>query len=398
MQNRHGLVMAALVVAGCGGPSGQAAIDMGPIGPMSPHDLDGALVALYCKNNALCGVIGVAEEAACEADAAAARQKYKPSYSPDDAVAAGRVKFDPIAAEACLDAWRAAGCTVDQSFAVGAICDKVYLPQVMPGGMCLASSECVGGYCDSLNTGCSGMCKAWLATGAACDPSNSNCDTTKDYCESTKKTCVARATTGQPCGNGVRCLLDLNCIGETMKKPGVCQPIGHVGDACINYPFGDTSCSAELFCDDSQAMPVCAARLAAGVACASLAACTDGLDCIGLSQDMTTMKITAGHCAAWLDTGVGCAPGDAEIGCPSDQTCDPKVKTCRAFGTLGDDCSGGGSGGYCRDNLYCDDGSMKCAASPGLGEACNPPMMNGTEPCRDGACDGMTKVCAPVCM
>lgn len=382
-------------IAGCGGSNkggdGGASDggdgDGGVQGIASPSDFENARAVALCQRFARCGGLGASEEAQCETNALAQRQSTPPVYSLDDAVNAGRLKFDPVEAQKCVAARTSAGCTPNLSIVAEHACDKVFTPLVVAGGMCKSTLECIGGYCANNRTyGCASICKVWLATGSTCDPTNttgSGCDESQDFCHPTNKVCTARVADGAMCGPAARCQIGLFCL-TTCKKPGM------VGDACAIGLGGADTCSPEFYCNDSLASPVCEVRKAAGADCASYNACNDGLDCIGF--DPQTMN--HGQCGAWLDIGKMCDPTLSESGCPFlGEQCEMTSKTCVAVGTPGSACVGGD----CRDGLYCD-AKMKCAATVAIGGVCAPPPVGTDNPCHEGSCDAMTMKCALVCM
>jgi hypothetical protein len=215
---------------------------------------------------------------------------------------------------------------------------------------------------------------------------------------------VARSTAGAPCNPSLQCQDTLSCIGYVPAQNGqpamngACRSPGQVGDACLSFGVGFSTCTPGLFCDGSSGKPLCAARVAAGTACAQWDACTDGLACVGLKIQNSATK---GACAAFLDIGKPCDPSIGETGCTGDARCDATTKTCAVLGVSGDDCSAKGTSGRCADNLYCDSLTLKCTAQLPLGAACTPPQMvngvPGDDPCHDGSC-GASKVCAAACM
>ncbi len=391
----------AALAAGCGSeapPPGadMAVADLASAGPPTPQAFDLALAQTFCGYDVRCGSRGASEQAKCEQDAAPLRATYPPGYSLADAVAAGRLAYDPAAAQACVDAWAKAGCTVDQQILANTACDGVFTPAVAPGGACRWDGECVGGWCDgSLEAGCAGTCKALLVEGAACDPSDDRC-AGADFCHPDAKTCTARAGLGAACSPSARCQHGLFCLSDPAPDggapdagapPATCRAPGQVGDGCAVFFFGNDTCTPELYCDDSVAAPVCRARVGAGASCPSFAACRDGLDCVGLSSQ------APGRCSPNLDLGAACDPSLDESGCPLDTRCDAAAKKCLARGNPGDDCS---ADFYCRPHAYCDD-TDRCAATVPFGAACAPPPPNGAEPCDEGACDPSSMKCALTC-
>jgi hypothetical protein len=379
-------------------------------GISSPKDFDAQMATVRCERTAFCGFIGKSEIAKCQSDAKTSATKYPATYSTQEAVDAKRLAFDSAAAQKCLDAAKAQGCTLDRQLAVSSSCQDLFKPLVAVGGACKSSGECVDGWCDqgpNGNPGCAGTCKANTPTGMACDTSEPHCRTT-DYCDSTTKVCTVRAAAGAVCGTSPRCQRGLFCKGwdptATPEVKGTCKGPGAVGETCEIFFFGNTDCSPALFCDDAQMPPKCAMPLAMGTECSSFTACADPLDCIGLTFDSRTGNVTKkGTCGPYLDIGAMCTNA-GETGCPLDSVCDATAKTCTLVGPAGADCSDAGTGGTCGNELYCDGTSKKCTPMVVLGGACTPPPVDmsgfplGDDPCHDGTCDEMTKVCTLICM
>jgi hypothetical protein len=400
-----GLVAIVSTAAGCssGGDNNGGVAD--------PAAFDAAVSKAFCAYNTRCGYYGASEEKKCESDAVAAAKTYTPVYSTADAVKMKRLSFDAAKAQACVDAIAKAGCSVDSYYALGDTCGVVFKGKVATGGMCLSGLECAAGnYCDQGNNtgtdGCSGTCKANLATGATCDPNDPHCNDS-DFCDDTAMTCKTRLAAGADCKSG-QCGLNNYCKGYDSGPPevlGKCSGLGQVGDTCATSFIGTTNCSLGLWCNDVDPMnAACAKPVAAGGDCTSYYACVDGLDCIGLAFDQNTGAVTThGKCAAWLDIGKACSSA-GESGCPLDSTCDATANMCKAGAVVGDTCDPT-SFGQCTGNAYCDGNTSKCATMVALGGACMPQPTDpqsgfplGDEPCHDGTCDATTMKCALMCM
>lgn len=373
-------------------PVDGGAIDAPSPTDLSPGDFEAARAKLDCQFMVRCGFLGAAEEAACEAAIDAQKGVTLPYASPE-AVSAGRLGYDPKTAADCLDRTKTKGCTAEQQFAVGTVCDAVYSAAVAIGGACRARPECKDGYCDRAKyarDGCAGTCVAFTAVGAACDPTLTQCAPTA-FCDGTAKKCVARSDKGAACGdNGPFCSSGLSCVA------GVCSGQSALGAACVFNLFG-SSCTPGLFCDGSGASPVCAARHDAGATCASFDGCNDGLDCIGLAFDDTGAVTASGKCKPYLDVASACTPSAAETGCPGGTTCDATAKTCARIGFEGAAC-GGATNADCRDGLYCEGASSTCKPRIAVGLACIVPASSASNPCTASTqCDATSHTCALIC-
>ncbi len=407
-----------VALVGCGGggdmnnnpaPDMTMLPDLAPAGPASPLDFNNALGVVYCDNDVLCGYVSAAQKTACEMAVAGNHMTYPDSYDYGDAVTKGRLTYDPAAAQACIDAWKKAGCSPDQQQVAGAVCAKVYSPAVAVGGTCLAYAECIGGDCKgSQQQGCTGICTAWLKTGDTCDPNNDVCDPSIGSCDGTSTKCLEYTHLGGNCDN-TNCDNTTFCLGDPAPAPtdggtddagaappATCRGPGKVGDLCQVYFYGNDTCSPELYCDDTVTPNVCATQKDAGGACGSYAACKDGLDCVGLDFDQNSMMTILGKCGAYLDVGGTCDPSLTESGCPFDDSCDMTSKKCALRGLAGSDCS---ADYYCIANYYCDVMNM-CSKEDAFGSACTPPAdpNNDPDPCQQGSCDATAKKCILVCM
>jgi hypothetical protein len=206
----------------------------------------------------------------CERQIAALRYSYDQK----------RVKFDANIMNNCLAALAAPGDT----------CAEV-LPELPWGEVCMQS--------------------AWVGT----VPVDGECLTNLEclgspdaYCAANQK-CAAKPGLGQACTGG--------CQHEFYCAPGnLCQPRVPAGTMCTST----SQCQEKLFCDTSQAMPVCTAPQPMGAACTSDIACASG-DCIpgtcAGTSPTTCFKDTdcSGHCAddgSFCSTAASCAIGTCQ--------------------------------------------------------------------------------------
>jgi hypothetical protein len=343
------------VLAGCtnGGGGGNLA---------TPDAYESAVVTALCQHYARCGAISASQVANCESLSAAQIMSSNQAYSPDQALAAGRISYDGTGAAACVDSFSSAGCDIKSLDTLGesGVCVGFVRGLVATGGSCKGSGECQNGYCDQgvgSISGCPGTCKAFAATGGDC--SAAQCAAT-DYCSS--NVCTRYGAAGAPCSDLIPCASTLVC------QAGTCQKPGGAGAACSMTFISDT-CAAGLFCDRTSL--TCKARLSAGSTCNSNSECNDGLLC-------------AGTCRAVADIGGSCA----NAVCAGDAVCDPASQKCMLKGVLGADCGMS----FCQIGLYCN-AAQKCAQRVAFGGKCD---VSESGQCLVGECVNGT--CALMCM
>lgn len=128
----------------------------------------------------------------------------------------GRVLYDGLKVQACVDFLKAAQCSDLQTtghFTGIPACASFIQPRVVAGGPCSQSFECVGGFCDRTGV-------------AAADDG----------------VCHAFAQQGQSCAGGVECDPALRCDAGTMTcGPG---PVGGAQDPNVKQCFYSSACSA----------------------------------------------------------------------------------------------------------------------------------------------------------
>jgi hypothetical protein len=177
-------------------------------------------------------------------------------------VQAGRMRFDPDAVDACLDATKpyAEKCIVtnDELSAYGkdtAICHQIFVGQVGSGGACVRDEQCkvpsgqAYAFCEPMTKKC--VVGKYLALGESCaDPANL-CDTGL-YCDF--------------------------AAGDM----ATCKKVTPVGQGCNSSQAVNFECGSGNYCDATTMK--CTAGKAAGEACASQ------LECASLACAMDTMK------------------------------------------------------------------------------------------------------------
>ena len=199
-----GVVLAAFVVAGCGGGGGGA--------PIPIDQLDAQLFAVFCHKMFICcdateiAAIDptIVDEVTCEASLSAIH-----SMSPGDGKAlvdAGLATYDGARARACLDAVSALPCsTWGGPFGNVPIpqCDGVYTGTLPAGSACATSGECTSDYCGNAPAG-----------GPAC---------------------AAPVMLGESC-ELAPCVAGLACVSHSSGGPRTCGHAFADGESCLDNP------------------------------------------------------------------------------------------------------------------------------------------------------------------
>jgi hypothetical protein len=219
------------------------------------------------------------------------------------AIARGRVRFDPNAAQACEASFQ-------QTVAQGEC-----WPQIdtnAPGKPTFGASACSG-----------------VVTGLQ--------------------------AAGAPCAVDFECADGLTCVGWAQGADGTCTMPGAAGAACeraadagaglyVDWGLGmHPSCAAGAYCSGS----ACVAQGGSGASCGSDDACTSGLTCHEAACGTTGPAAAGGGCKSKSD----CQEG---LYCdPSGNTCQPREPAGGGCTSGSDVCKGycavpdGGSGGVC---------------------------------------------------
>jgi hypothetical protein len=199
-------------------------------------------------------------------------------------VAAGRVRFDPQAAAACITAEQAqlAGHTCSTPLTINLVpeCASVFAGQQTDGSPCTQDIDCLDGLtCVGWTAaGGEGACAPSPAVGAACGESPSDggppvipwqfgnhpdC-ATGGYCKgSPGGKCAAQSTSGGPCASDVECPTGLTCHLRTCGTTG---PAGD-GGACAS----GSDCQLLLYCAGAATdAGACTPQKPAGSPCANV--------------------------------------------------------------------------------------------------------------------------------
>lgn len=442
---RGAAVLLALCAAGCAeshaAPDGAFARDAGldgrvPVDAPLARDGDaGATVEDWerwvvryeravCATQVRCASAGAQPRSlgSCAPVAIATRDALAPS------IADGRVRFDPDAAAACLDALSTLSCGAWSPWAVLwepalEVCARVFDPRVPEGGACRPSRlleppwhECAGdAYCDE-GTECGATCRprpgpgepcaselpirscadGWRCDGGTCGAS---CEDDADcrsagapsrICE--RGGCVDPPIpgAGEPCGR-VPCDARLGLACEE----GVCAPSGLAeGEDCTA-----ATCRHPLRCEGGR----CAVLGALGETCDELGdACADGLHCTdpdGAGSRCSASREGAPCAFSPVHRWDPCAPdGMRCVGspqrcrrpsaplapCADDRECGEWLLCvagrCVRTPLEGEAC---GVEAPCFPSHVCEGG--RCESRPRIGEACDP-----TRPCIEGSCEDGT--------
>lgn len=109
-----------------------------------------------------------------------------------ESIEAGRIRYDGVALEACLDRYRNEACGVVEKLDLS-ICPDVFAPQIALGEACGISAECIEGYCEGSNDAANpvGECAPKKQDGTAC-AANDECQS--GLCEALGDGCVPVST------------------------------------------------------------------------------------------------------------------------------------------------------------------------------------------------------------
>jgi hypothetical protein len=270
-----------------------------------------------------------------------------------DAVESGRLAYDGVAAQQCVDEIASGGCeTLDQR--ASATCQAALVGTATEDQACELSEECEAGLYCKIGETCPGACTPLEAAGRACS-SDSQCKSGLK-CGATGL-CVAPAKAGDPCNQGEPdCSAGYVCLGEdaASSKPGECV----AADGAFSGKAGETCSFTKL--------------------------CASDLSCEILSAAMPLM----GKCAAQKQSGEACHPSLPDA-CPVDEYC--KIDDnlfdgkCTARPAANMECAKGlGGGPVCAAYTRCDNNLCRPIANAGEGCTKNETCYSGR--CENGAC------------
>jgi hypothetical protein len=324
------------VGVGCGGTSGGT-----PSGSIPRDQLLAQFAAVMCDHLAPC----------CQAegfayDSASCRQRAQARLSDRNTLLSRTaVKYDPIAARQCLDAYASAlpACSTntdwgalplddiyEETAGVTSACRGVLTGTLPADANCVSDKECAQpeeGFA-ACSLGCSDTCNVYgtpAPRAMAGEPCATDCDVTEG-----SGSCYGPAATA---ANPViaQCYSDdgLYCTYEAATGVSVCAPLAGVGEVCTSR-----GCAEGAVC--SQAGDVCSPLPAIGDSCANAGYCVDGASCV------------AGTCVAPSDSGPCRTVGDEKTivpgACSSAAYCDSSTGMCTpkrpdgAACTQGDSC------------------------------------------------------------
>ncbi len=161
------------------------------------------------------------------------------------------LSWDQAAAEACVNNLSAASQSCGATPLDETLCQRIYAPNVGPGGACEADMQCIwpehgraecywpadaDKYCLQIQ---------FVGEGGACDSLDTECDPAANlYCDLGTDTCLPRKAEGEPCASSDHCAEELRCQGRT------CAPRAATGEAC-----GTTNDCAEGNCSGGVCQP-----------------------------------------------------------------------------------------------------------------------------------------------
>ncbi len=301
------------------------------------------------------------------------------------AVKAGTIKYDPVSAQACVDAM--ANCNAFSNQTQPAACTAAFTGTIADKGACKFNEECVSAYCLAIK-GC-GTCTARAAEGAACDGSDSGCQTGLT-CQSqkcakppaggqigsdcnggsgqcpdgafcgvasgaTKPTCLAQLDSGAACSGSGQCKTGFYCLPGSPS--GTCTAVAKAGDACTMVQGIDPTqpCDATSICvAGTDGKGTCKTYVGPGSACAS------SLECRGMD-----LLCTDGKCAVLGAKGATCVAPTSQfkpLACLPGLSC--TSGKCADAPAIGQPCPDHA----CATGASCDNGT--CKGKPGNGEPC----------------------------
>jgi hypothetical protein len=229
-------------------------------------------------------------------------------------IQSGKVVYDGVAAEACLDAFAARSCNFSEVFTIPPGCDRAVKGTLADGAACGSGNQCISRICAPASTTtcetatmcCPGTCAATrVAEGGDCSGGHSCAPGT--YCDTSGTTpvCKKRGAVGAACTLLLPCAENLQCAKATGATEGTCATYPKRGEACG---------TGIIDCDDTRdacdaASKTCVARVGVG------GDCTAGPErCLVFTKcDATSLK-----CVAKSALGGACTTNS---GCLSSLVC-----------------------------------------------------------------------------
>jgi hypothetical protein len=331
-------------------------------------DLCSLYVRDLCEIGAACGRSDYCDTADCES-----ANECLGLSSLQQAVAQGRVTYDPVQAFACHRKIVDAPCTfaplLFSSDVPSALiqCTGVLTGRVTPGQSCDFNAECAAGAECVFSASCPGTCVARGAQGAACDAAGSASCAVGLECHD--GTCEPPWQLGQAC-TGIADCAPFWCD----QAQGTCAPLATLGATCSFVgAYGAPPCTVGLLCNAQFQTGSCET---AGQNCFFDADCPAPMVCLP-----GPTAVAPGSCAAPVAQGAAC---NSEADCGAGLRCDPTSLQCLPFAALGEACSSDVGAPPCQQGLACDGTVCRSVSCPGqdcsAGQVCN-----GSR-CVGGAC------------
>jgi hypothetical protein len=230
-----------------------------------------------------------ADEASCEAQQPGDNARLMAD------VAAGKARYDGVAAATCLASYRAKPCTVTAYYNDDPACQQMVVGTAAASAPCTDDEQCASDFCvvDSASS-----CGAGTCCPGTCAPS------------------YTWPTLGQPCKRAIGCM-NAHCTAGPNGTDGTCQPFLAPGAACDLAVGG---CPPPTNCLDG----ACLGPVPHGGDCSKVFNCADLRDFC----DPTTMKCVT-------NPGVGAT---CKASCLPNARCDATSHTCVARAS-GDPCT-----------------------------------------------------------
>ncbi len=410
-----------------GGTEPQVTLTAGPFDgglPLSAYSA--AFATAYCQWYSRCNPLAQYVLADCVANIAG-RGGWSPNFNGSqdpkrelsfipaflDGVDAGRIRYDPAAALACLNQLQAAQCLSPVFYAGPETgCAPYWTGTVATGGACENDRDCSAGLCVNADGGCPGACVALIDQPGAsatfigqCDASAGLYDTSVQngpgICDPAPDAGMVHVfcLTDGNCPSGEQCALTGSCVSQS-TDPTLCPPSCPTSAQCfaVTEPLSPNLDSFDGLCapnvQDGGACNVGAVLFSINNSNPFQAiwlsgACEPGLVCRGgtatgnLGTCQPTAEVgqpcTAGVQFTGCALGLACTCGVCEIppgpnascladtfgACRPDQAVCSSAK-CTALPTSGQPCAT--SDGVCAQGLFCENAGVCTSPSHCSGE------------------------------
>jgi hypothetical protein len=271
------------------------------------------------------------------------------------AVDDGKVRYDGTKMQACVDALKKRGCSLDREVPE---CTAAIEGTVALGESCTMNVECAGdAYCN-MTASCPGTCERRANAGTAC-AGDEDCASGLQ-CSDTTQLCFVPAGAGDRCGGGTApdCEPDLFCLGSDPDagQEGNCRSIAEAFKATEGQPCilgGAPFCEFDLRCV--------------------------------IDVDATSQITTS--CGRPVTSAAACKTAIPDM-CPIDQYCAVPVNqvdgVCTAKPGNGQPCAQRGNDTFCAPGTRCDGGT--CRSLQRLGGTCQTDEVCYSTRCENNGC------------